>query len=215
VRVGPVELVEDLARFRGHAKSEGRARVPIPRSEKRFSDALTIAFWRNQRIGPPGSFDLDAAQRHAHRKRRVVANYGWAFTGYPDAGLTASVVGISPVLPVPAQTAGFGRVRTVRATVERLDAATVLWPEAINLGQSLLFYALAGPCRFERLLPRMAAGAVGCPVVAAEPASRHQEPLSHQRERQMDFPEMSPCRSRGHPLLPAVRATPVRYPAAS
>jgi hypothetical protein len=134
-----VELVEKLSRFIRDAERKRCPGVSIPRTHQRFAHTLPIAFGRNERISAPGTLDLDAAERHADGERWIVTNYGRAFAGDPDTRLTCGIVGIAAVLPVPPETAGFGRVRTVRATVQRFDAATVLGPEAVDLGQTDLF----------------------------------------------------------------------------
>jgi hypothetical protein len=133
VRLGPPQLVEELARFSRDAERERRAGVAIPRAHERLADALSIAFGRHERVGAPGTFDLDAAKRYAYWKGWIVADDRRPFASDPDAGLTCGVIGIASMLPVPSEPAGFGRVRSVRAAIQRLDAPTVLGPEAIDL----------------------------------------------------------------------------------
>jgi hypothetical protein len=56
----------------------------------------------------------------------------WAFPGNPDAWLSGRIVGITPMLPIPAKAGCFGSVGAVRPAVQSIHAPAILWSEAID-----------------------------------------------------------------------------------
>jgi hypothetical protein len=62
-----------------------------------------------------------------------VADDGRTFTRDPDFRLAGLVVRIAAMLPVPAQAERVGGIRTVRASIESVDAAPIVRLEAIDL----------------------------------------------------------------------------------
>ena len=154
VRVGPVQPVEQLAAVGRRAERQHRAAVAIPRANERFADALAATLGRDHRVAAPRAFDFDPLDRHADRQRRVVADDRRAFARDPDLRLPGLVVRIASMLPVPAKPERVGGVGAVRASIKRIDAATVVRLEAIDFRHRRINPAgrnAAGPCG-ERLL---------------------------------------------------------------
>ena len=133
VRFWPVQAIEHLTRLLREPEGEHRAAVAIPRAHERFVETLAIAFGRDHRVGAPRAIDFETLQRQADGQRLIVPDDGRTFARDPDARLTGGVVGIAPMLPVPAEARGFGGVGAVRAAVQRVHAATVLGAESIDV----------------------------------------------------------------------------------
>ena len=115
-----------------------RDQAPPTRCGPQYGRALRrgpgLAFGRNHRIGSPRRLDLFAAQRQAHRHRRVVSDDGRTLTYDPQQRGAVGVVWIAAILPVPAKAACGRGIWSEDTPVKRLDAALVLRPVPINLG---------------------------------------------------------------------------------
>ena len=107
----------------GQAEAERRADVAVPRAEEHLADALALALGRHHHVHAPRGVELAAVHLQPHRHRRVLADDRRALARDPDDGRAAGVVGVAPVLPVPPQTAGVGRVVAEHPPVQRIHGA--------------------------------------------------------------------------------------------
>src|SRR5262249_9302709 len=114
---------------------------------ERSSEALLVALRRDQSPGAPCPVDLESLERHANRQRLVVADDGGPFARDPDAGLTRRVVRIAAMLPVPPESIGFSGIGTMRASIQRIENATVLCPEAIDIRHEAIVQTCYAECR--------------------------------------------------------------------
>jgi hypothetical protein len=114
------------------AETERGSDVPIPGVEEQLAEALALALGRHHHVHAPRADDVPALDRQRDRHRRVLADDRRPFTGDPDQRIRGRVLRVEAVLPVPAQPAGFGRVRAEHAPVERIDRVAILVPEPVD-----------------------------------------------------------------------------------
>src|SRR5690606_19337839 len=98
-----------------------------------FAKSLPVAFGSHKGVGAPGALYFESLQRDTHGQRRVLADDRRPLARHPDAWLARGVVGVAAVLPVPSKPVGLGRVGAMRAPVQRIDAASVVGPEPVDL----------------------------------------------------------------------------------
>ena len=127
-----MQAIDHAARLLRRAEREDGAAVAIPGSNQRLVQSLSIAFWSDHRAGAPGAVDLQALEREANRKRRVLSDDGRALARDPDPGLPGRVVRISAMLPVPAKPNRLGGVCAVRASIQRIDTTAIVGTEAVD-----------------------------------------------------------------------------------
>jgi hypothetical protein len=107
------------------------AGAAIPRAQQRAAKPLPLPLRDDERIGAPCACRLGAGHHDAYRHQRNGSDDRRAFAHDPVRRLDAGR-GIA-ALPIPAQAHAIGGFGTESAAVQLLDAASIVWGEALDV----------------------------------------------------------------------------------